>query len=126
MNLDDTIITAWTEEGQDCTNTSLKVLIKSKDGQFRVECLQLGEQSNIIKTLADISAQTQKQMIEVARLALAKKAKTKTLTKNNYSGSGNITYLDPGKGLKTRVCYNCRGSGRVYEGGYGTRQCPLC
>jgi hypothetical protein len=37
-----------------------------------------------------------------------------------------VTYLDPGKGLVTRRCYDCDGTGRVYEGGYGLTDCPSC
>ncbi len=36
-----------------------------------------------------------------------------------------VTYQDEGKGLVTRTCWECNGTGRVYEGGYGLRDCEL-
>lgn len=37
-----------------------------------------------------------------------------------------VTYMDPGKGYTTRMCWNCTGTGRVHEGGHGLRDCPMC
>lgn len=37
-----------------------------------------------------------------------------------------VTFQDEGKGLVTRQCWECEGTGRVYEGGYGMRNCGMC
>ena len=58
-------------------------------------------------------------------LQMPRKKSTKVKPKTNDSHT-EITYLDPGKGYVTRRCFYCDGSGRVYEGGYGLRDCGAC
>lgn len=71
MTLDDsdTIVTAWAESagGPGWINVPIWVLVRSKDGAHRVECLQPPEQSVETQTLYRLSEAAHRAMTDAVR-----------------------------------------------------------
>lgn len=78
LDPDDHVVTAWAEHagGPGWANQPVWVLVRSRTGHLRIECLQPNEQPGTMQILYGVSAQIHTQMTKAAEsVSVVKKVK---------------------------------------------------